>query len=266
MLVMRSTITRFLKVIPFDADFFLDEFRQYQCPWSIEHPLRPPSAANDSASVLRDVLMFEDLVPQSNDWPGYRAHALRVHSVLLPEQQDRITAALNRRSLERRIRDLLAPARELLRGAEELHLGRESLAVSEPWLGAYLRLYNAQAKLSHAHYGLVRKYILAPKAERQESSDRRENSTVVDNARGTTGMDPRGIMMQLNTARHHHLLNTLNYDRSLRNRLDDALAQKFRLDSAAFRPPVAVSLSRPASLSLSLSQAWDVWETVHEHG
>ena len=79
-----------------------------------------------------------------------------------------------------------------------------------PWLLAYLQLYNAQRDVSRAHYALVLKYILRPKQSRDAQDDPREYITVVNNARGTTGMDPIGIMVRLDEARYHHPLRGLH--------------------------------------------------------
>jgi hypothetical protein len=94
--------------------------------------------------------------------------------------------------------------------------GLSALTRQQPWLLVYGQLYNAQRDLSHTHYALVLKYITRPKQDRDIQADRREYVTVVNNARGTTGMDPMGIMIRLDQARAQHPLARLNDDNKVK--------------------------------------------------
>lgn len=213
MWAMRARIIEFIKRVAFDVDFFLDVFRQYQCLWYPAPYLKPPSAANDAASLHRDVMLFDNLVPPYERFPGFRGHVEEVCSVLLPAHRAELHAALALPSIESRIA-----------AASGLRSLPPAQALAEaPWLGAYLQLYNAQRDVSRAHYGLVTKYIIRPKQGREERGDPREQVTVVDNARGTTGMDPIGIMVRLDQARDQHPLAHLNADPDARRRAAEFL-------------------------------------------
>lgn len=205
---MRATILDFMKNKEFDVAFFLDVFRQYQCPWFTDRYLKPPSAANDSASLLRDVILFANLVPPQPHFPGFRDHVRQIFSVLIPEQRAELEQAMVFPSLEQRLEAEIGLSRQELNGLDSADL--RTLIQQHPWLLTYLLLYNTQRDLSRTHYALVQKYIIRPKKERDVTGDTREYVTVVDNARGTTGMDPMGIMIQLDEARGKHPLNRLN--------------------------------------------------------
>jgi hypothetical protein len=84
--------------------------------------------------------------------------------------------------------------------------GVESLLAAEPWLAAYVSLFEAQRHVSRAHYATVLKYLVRPKQIRDQQTDPRERITIVANTHGTTGMEPLGIMRDLDLARTNHFL------------------------------------------------------------
>lgn len=214
MWAMKARMLDFMKRKTFDSDFFLDVFRQYQCPWSAGQALKPPSAANDPASLARDIMLFDNLLEPGEGFPGYRVHAQEVCSVLFADQAAELHAALALPSVEAKLFAHLGCTRAGFTGLDSTALA--GLTRRHPWLLAYLQLYNAQRDLSHAHYALIAKYILAPKQTRETQHDQREYVTVVNNARGTTGMDPLGVLVRLDEARHQHPLAGLNGELAVR--------------------------------------------------
>jgi hypothetical protein len=222
MWAMKACMLDFMKRKIFDSDFFLDVFRQYMCPWSAGQALKPPSAANDTASLARDLILFDNLLEPADGFPGYRAHALQVCTVLFTEQAAELHAALARPSLEARIFARLGLQRAAFAGLDSA--AQAGLTRRHPWLLAYLQLYNAQRDLSHAHYALIAKYIVGPKHSREARQDQREYVTVVNNARGTTGMDPLGVLVRLDEARQAHPLARMNGDPAVRQQAADYLS------------------------------------------
>jgi hypothetical protein len=214
MWAIKARMLEFMKRKTFDTDFFLDVFRQYQCSWGGERALRPPSAANDTASLTRDLILFDELLEPAEGFPGYRAHAQQVCSVLFVEQALDLCAVLARASLEARIFAHLGLPRTRFAALDSAALA--DLVARHPWLLAYQQLYNAQRDLSHSHYALVAKFIVAPKRRREQEDDAREYVTVVNNARGVTGLDPMGVMVRLDEARDAHPLARLNGEPAVR--------------------------------------------------
>lgn len=222
MLAMRAQFHAFLKRATFDIDIFFDVFRQYQCPWTAGQPIRPPSGANDPASLARDLMLFADLLGPSAHFPGFRKHVAAIGRVLLPAQQAYLKKALAHPSLEDRLMSTLGMQRAEL-AALSPQAGA-ALVRRKPWLAGYVLLYNAQRDLARAHHAIVTKYVIRPKRERDYQADPREAVTVVDNARGVTGMDPMGILIALNTARANHILAPLNHAAGARELLREALS------------------------------------------
>jgi hypothetical protein len=205
---VKAKIIDFMNHKTFEIDFFLDIFRQYACQWYADRYLKPPSGANDAAALLRDVMLFDNLVPPIDGFPGFRGHVQEVCTVLLPEHRKQLNTAMGLDSVEARIFNRLGISK-----ADFAELAGPSLSAivqDSPWLLAYLQLYNAQRDMSRVHYALVLKYILRPKQSRDAKDDPREYITIVNNARGTTGMEPIGIMVRLDEARYHHPLHGLN--------------------------------------------------------
>ena len=211
MWAMKAKILDFMTNKTFDSDFFLDVFRQYQCLWYPDQYLKPPSAANDAASLLRDVMLFDDLVGADDQFPGFRRHVVETGSVLMTEDKERVQVAMARPSLETKIFAHLDVNRTEFAKSDEVDI--KTIVEQNPWLMAYLLLYNAQRDLSRTHYALVMKFIIRPKQIRNVQQDPREYITVVNNERGTTGLDPLGIMVRLDEARYNHPLSHLNGDR-----------------------------------------------------
>jgi hypothetical protein len=205
---IRAKMVEFMRRSSFQADFFLDILRQYACPWSQERAVRAPSGANDPTALHRDVMLFADLVPSSEHFPGYKAHVRQVCSVLMPQDVARITRASRTESLEEQIYTQLGLTKQAINALNE----RAVLGVlaQHPWLAAYALLYKAQKDVSHAHYGTVMHYLVKPKCARDAHADPREAVTIVANTHGTTGMDPLQIMKHLNEARARHFLAPLS--------------------------------------------------------
>jgi hypothetical protein len=196
LLAVRAKLHEFMAESRFSADFFLDVLRQYACLWSAAHRLRPPSGANDANALERDVMLFNELIPARADFPGFRSHVKATFSVLTEQARRRIERAMAAPSIEQRLLERLAYVME------------ESLA-TKPWLAAYVLLFEAQANVSHTHYATVLKYLVRPKQIRDQQADPRERITVVANTHGTTGMDPSGIMRDLDRARANHFLRDI---------------------------------------------------------
>jgi len=208
MWAIKAQMLHFMQHKTFEADFFLDVFRQYQCLWYPGQYLKPPSGANDPAPLQRDLILFDNLVEPGDNFPGFRGHVQEICSVLMPEQRLQMQLAMAQPSLEARLLGQLGLSRAALARLDSG--GLSAVTRQHPWLLLYWQLYNAQRDLSHTHYALVLKYITRPKQEREMQTDRREYVTVVNNARGTTGMDPLGIMVRLDQARAQHPLARLN--------------------------------------------------------
>lgn len=222
MLAVRAKLVEFMKHSAFDTDFFLDVLRQYACPWSARAPiLRPPSGANDDTSLHRDVLLFDELLPPSGELPGYNAHVRGVLSALMPEAVQKIEAAMSSDSIEARILRRIGRTRDALGRLEDR--GAEALLEANPWVAAYVVVYDAQRDLSRAHYGTVTRYLIEPKRERDARDDPRERVTVVPNTHGTTGMDPLRILRELDEARADHPLASFRSGARSRDRMDAIL-------------------------------------------
>ena len=190
LLGVRAKLQEFMAKSQFSAEFFLDVLRQYACLWSAVNPLRPPSGANDPSSLQRDVVLFSELVP------GFRSNVRRVFSVLTQEAIARIERSMRAPSLEARVLECLGRSR----------VSDRDLLAAEPWLVAYVVLFEAQSHVSRTHYATVLKYLVRPKRARDQQADPRERITIVANTHGTTGMDPMGIMRDLDLARANHFL------------------------------------------------------------
>lgn len=204
MLAVRAKIVEFMRTSAFDADFFLDVLRQYACHWSARAPLRPPSGANDDTALHRDVMLFDELLPASGDFPGYGAHVKHVCSVLMPAAVNTLAAAMDTASIEARLLARLGTTREALGRLDAAACA--ALLAAQPWVAALLAVYDAQRDLSRAHYGTVTRYLTGPKHHRDVGADPRERVTVVPNTHGTTGMDPLRIVRALDEARARHPL------------------------------------------------------------
>lgn len=202
-----AELLAFMRLSAFSVDFFLDYLRQYACLWYADHDLRPPSGANDYASIQRDLILFDELFPARGGCPGYHQYARDVCSILMPHEIAKLEVAMAQTSLESKILqhlDLNHTQFEQLTRKDMLQM-----LTTQPWLVAYCQLYIAQKRLSHLHYSSVRKYLIQPKKVRDKRGDRRESITVVSNHYGTTGMDPLGIVKLLDQARAHHPLARL---------------------------------------------------------
>ncbi|MEM7129543.1 MAG: hypothetical protein AAF702_24635 [Chloroflexota bacterium] len=208
MLAIKAQMLDFMKYKAFDIDFFLDEFRQYQCLWYADRYLKPPSAANDTAALYRDLMLFENLVEPYEYFPGFRAHATDICSVLLPHDAQMLQSAMALPSIERKILNTLGMEKADLKG---VNAGSAvALLKKHPWLTAYSQLFNAQRDVSSTHFALVLKFLVRPQQQRAINQDDRNNVTIVDNDQGVTGMDPNDILVRLNEARKHHLLTWMN--------------------------------------------------------
>jgi uncharacterized protein (DUF2252 family) len=85
----------------------------------------------------------------------------------------------------------------------------ENLLAAKPWLTAYVALFEAQRHVSRTHYATVLKYLVRPKQTRDQQGDPRERITIVANTHGTTGMEPLGILRDLDLARANHFLRDI---------------------------------------------------------
>lgn len=207
MQAIRAKMQEFMRVSHFTADFFLDVLRQYACPWT-EKGLRPPSGANDDSALLRDVTMFAELLPAHGPFPGFRSHVRQVFSVLMPTAIEKLEQAMRAPSIEERVMQRLGLCRQELK---EMDAARaESLLSAEPWLAAYVALFDAQRDVSRTHFATMLKYLVRPKQERDAQADPREQKTVVSNLRGTTGMDPMHDLRYLDDARAQHFLRRIS--------------------------------------------------------
>lgn len=204
MYAMRDLMNDFMRESGMRADFFLDIFRQYAVRWSIGPGGTPASASQDRCSLLRDVMIFDDLVPAREDFPGFHAHVRHYYPLILGPAAVRLEAAMGRPSLESRLREALGGDLGALAAAPEAE--REALVRRSPWLAGYLELYRAQADNSRAHYASIMKYLYHPKRKRDELGDPRERVVVVPNDRGSSGLAPMGALRWLNTARTQHPL------------------------------------------------------------
>ena len=212
---IHAELVAFMQQDCFDTDFFLDCFRQYACAWSSTHPLKPPSGANDAASLQRDLMLFDELIPASNRFPGYRAHVRKTFSVLTPNLIQQLEQTMAQPSIETKIVNQI--------GFDPAQVSRKTAIdtlLQYPWLSAYCQLYLAQRRLSRIHYASVQKYLMRPKQIRDKERDRREDITVVSNRYGTTGMKPLGILKRIDEARASHCLAKFTSDRSVRTVFD----------------------------------------------
>ncbi|MCA1992060.1 MAG: hypothetical protein LDL41_08430 [Coleofasciculus sp. S288] len=210
---IRDLIADFIRRAPFSTDFFLDEFRQYAIPWYADRKIKASSAANDDSALLRDLILFTELIPPREGFSGFRSHVRATYHVLLPDAVARLERAMNRESLEVRVSQALQLDLETLLTLNESQIAE--LLQNHPWLAACLVLYRAQSEASKTHFSTIMKYLVWPKRKRDKTSDPREQVTVVPNVRGSTGMEPMGIMMWLDQARAHHPLAVLGHRSSV---------------------------------------------------
>lgn len=225
-LAVRTRFMEFIRTSSFNADFYLDILRQYFCLWSSRKFMRPPSGANDDSILLRDVTLFTELLPAHDRFPGYTQYVRHVFHALMPEAVQRLETSLEHDSIDARLSQMLATPVEALR---QLTSEDATLMLSaNPWIAAYAALYDAQRDASRAHHGAVTLYLTTPKKSRDSQNDPREHVTVVPNTHGTTGMDPMGILRQLNDARSNHPLTAF----SIRARQ----AVTMQLESFGYRP------------------------------
>jgi hypothetical protein len=213
-----AQMLEFMKLSSFSVDFFLDYLRQYACLWYSDFYLKPPSGANDYASIERDLILFDELFSPAGGWPGYHQYAREVFSVILPDEIDKLKTAMARQSLESKICNYLSTNMIQL---EQLSLQEmQDLLTAQPWLVAYCHVYISQKNLSHLHYSSVKKYLIRPKKVRDLKCDRRESIAVVSNRYGTTGMDPLGILKSLDLARSNHPLAKLDNFKDTRSTIE----------------------------------------------
>jgi hypothetical protein len=227
LLAVRAKLQEFMAKSRFSAEFFLDVLRQYACPWSVSNPLRPPSGANDASALQRDVILFTDLIPAQPGFPGFRSHVRRVFSVLTQPAIDRIERSMAAPSIEARLLVRLGKAR--LSACDRTAVEVDNLLAAEPWLPAYVSLFEAQSQVSRTHYATVLKYLVRPKQMRDQQADPRERITIVPNTHGTTGMEPLGIMRDLDLARAGHLLRGIarHGKMQVRRQLEDWGVQRY---------------------------------------
>jgi hypothetical protein len=181
-------------------------------------------------------MLFSELVPSSEQFPGYKAHVKHVCGVLMPHDVERINRACSTESIEEQIYQQLRPAKkEINERDEKAALG---MLASHPWLAAYALLYKAQRDVSRAHYGTVRQYLIKPKRARDAQADPREAIIIVANTHGTTGMDPLHIMKQPDEARAHHGLASI----SVGERARQFMARV--LNELGYMPPTHAELLR----------------------
>jgi hypothetical protein len=221
MFAIRDLIADFIRRSPFPTDFFLDEHRQYAVRWYANRKVKASSAANDDSSLLRDLLLFTELVPHREGFSGFRSHVRDIYQVLLPDAVERLEQAMSSESLEVRIsQELQCDLAELLTWGEDQ---MAALIQDHPWFAACLVLYRSQHEVSKAHFSTIMKYLVWPKRKRDKLGDLREQVTVVSNERGSTGMEPMGIMTWLDQARAHHPLAVLGHRSSIIQRCSTIL-------------------------------------------
>jgi len=250
---IRDLISDFIRRAPFSTDFFLDEFRQYAIRWYGDRKVKASSAANDDSALLRDLILFTELVPSREGFSGFRAHVRDTYHVLLPDAVERLERAMNRESLEVRISRAIGLDLETLLTWNEEQI--TELFQKHPWLAACLVLYRAQCEASKAHFSTIMKYLVWPKRKRDKVSDPREEVTVVPNVRGSTGMEPMGIMTWLDRSRAQHPLAVLGH-RSFVVQLCSKILQQYVShpiempfdELVAFLPAGQHDLLRPCSL------------------
>jgi len=228
MFAVRALIVDFIRNAPFREDFFLDTLRQYAIPWYPDRPLRAPSGANDDSALLRDVLLFRELLPSTAGFPGFRAYVRAVSSILLPSAARRILGAMDAPPIDTRIEQRLRMPLKKINDLPSSDV--RSLLAHNPWLSPYLELFRSQRDLSRAHYATILKYLVRPKQRRDQTNDAREAETVVTNTHGTTMMHPSGILKQLDEARREHPLARLG----ARDSLSDLMQRQ--LASFGYRP------------------------------
>jgi hypothetical protein len=154
-------------------------------------------------------MLFTELLPARQDFPGFRSHVKATFPVLTEQATCRIEKAMAAPSIEQRLFERLD--------------GIENVLAAEPWLAAYVVLFEAQANVSRTHYATVLKYLVRPKRIRDQHADPRERITVVANTHGTTGMEPLGIMQDLDLARASHFLRDIAHHgrRHIQRQLDN---------------------------------------------
>ena len=72
---VRAEMRIFMGRPEFTAEFMLDEFRQYACPWDDLDAYNAPSGGHDTAFIVRDNLLGITI-------PGYDLHVLEQFDVL----------------------------------------------------------------------------------------------------------------------------------------------------------------------------------------
>ena len=255
---IRAKMVEFMRRSSFHADFFLDILRQYACPWSQDRAVRAPSGANDPTALHRDVMLFAELVPSSEHFPGYTAHVHQVCSVLMPPEVERITRASRTASLEEQIYTQLGLTKQAINALNERAVLR--VLAQHPWLAAYALLYKAQKDVSQAHYGTVMHYLVNPKRARDAHADPREAVTIVANTHGTTGMDPLQIMKHLNEARAHHFLASLSVGERARQWI------RREVSALGYVPPTHAQLLRLVVGDRGEGGASSHWGSADRHG
>ncbi len=251
---IRDLIADFIQRSPISADFFLDEFRQYAIRWYADRNVKASSAANDDSALLRDLILFTELVPPREGFSGFRSHVQETYHVMLPDAVARLELAMNRESLE----VLISQAIQLdLKTLLTLNEGEiTEMLQKHPWLAACLVLYRAQSEASKAHFSTIMKYMVWPKRKRDKASDPREQVTVVPNVRGSTGMEPMGIMTWLDRSRAQHPLAVVGHRLSVvqlcSKILNPYISHPIEIpfdELVAFTPTGMHDLMRPYSLS-----------------
>ena len=154
-------------------------------------------------------LLIEEAINHPQGFGGFRSHVRDTYHVLLPDAVARLEQAMNRESLEVLISKAIHLDLEALLTLDESQVC--ALIQKQPWLAACLVLYRSQHEVSKAHFSTIMKYLVWPKRKRDKLEDSREQVTVVSNTRGSTGMEPMGIMAWLDQSRARHPLAMLGH-------------------------------------------------------
>jgi hypothetical protein len=168
---VRAEMRVFMKRPEFNAEFMLDELRQYACPWDDLDAYNAPSGGHDTAFIARDHLLGITI-------PGYDTHVLEQFDVLDTAGQRDVLRSRATVPLDERVRSAAT--------IQDLHdiepAEAEAALAVHPWLVPYARLYQANAALDATHWAMIVKYMVKPMRQRDF------DAIVVSNHAGTTHM------------------------------------------------------------------------------
>jgi hypothetical protein len=215
------------------------------------HLKAPLSASQDPASLLRDVMLFQRMIPIPNGYFDFHNHVRSYYPVMINSAANQLEDTMYKQSLDLQISQKLGIRLNYLNGQDT----KASLQLlnKSPWLAGYLELYKAQSLTSKAHFSAVVKYLVIPKMKRDVVNDLREQMMIVSNTHGNSGMDPAGILKWLNRARSTHPIVAVASIHSIRCQCREVI-EKISPSAFSYPPPRLAQLlnDNPQSIGVRI--------------